>query len=68
MLCLSYRPEAEFIQSIVDKIYSDSTLIVYEDGQIGMGSLVGEMNQKMSAFLSYTGGVGPKTTLFFFFF
>ena len=69
MLYLCYRQkEAEFIRSIVDKIYSDSSLIVYEDGQIGMGSLVEETNQRMFAFLGYAGGVGPKTTLPFFFF
>ncbi|GMY22976.1 serine/threonine-protein kinase/endoribonuclease IRE1a isoform X1 [Fagus crenata] len=37
-LCLSYRPERPdpgWIQTIVDVIYSDSSLIVYEDGQIG---------------------------------
>ena len=69
MLCLSYRQkEAESIRSIVDEIYSDSSLIVYEDGLIGMGSLVEEMNQRMFAFLGYAGGVGPKTTLPFFFF
>ena len=70
MLCLCYRQkEAESIRSIVDKIYSDSSLIVYEDGliAIGMGSLVEEMNQRMFAFSGYAGGVGPKTTLFFFF-
>ncbi|GMY23007.1 hypothetical protein FCV25MIE_18248 [Fagus crenata] len=27
-----WQKEAEFIRSIVDKIYSDSSLIVYEDG------------------------------------
>ena len=65
MLCLSYRQkEAESIRSIVDEIYSDSSLI---DGLIVMGSLVEEMNQRMFAFLSYAGGVGPKTTLLFFF-
>jgi predicted nucleic-acid-binding protein len=68
MLCLSYRPEAEFIQSIVDKIYSDSSLIVYEDGQIGMGSLVEEMNQRIFAFLAYAGGVGPRPLSLFIFF
>ena len=70
MLYLCYRQkEAEFIRSIVDKIYSDSSLIVYEDGQVGMGSLVEEMNQRMSAFLSYAGGVGPRgLSLIFFFF
>jgi hypothetical protein len=35
MLCLSYRSGTVFIQSIVDKIYSDSSLIVYKDGQNG---------------------------------
>ncbi len=68
MLCLCYRPEAEFIRSIVDKIYSDSSLIVYEDGQIGIGSLVEEMIQRMFAFLSYAGGVGPRRLSLIFFF
>jgi hypothetical protein len=68
MLCLSYRPEAEWIQRIVDEIHSDSSLIVYEDGLIGMGSLVEEMNQWMFAFLGYARGVRPKTTFLFFFF
>jgi hypothetical protein len=67
MLCLCYRPEAEWIQRIVDEIYSDSSLIVYEDGQIGMGSLVEEMSQRMSAFLSYAGAVGTRRLSFFFF-
>ena len=66
MLCLSYRPEAEWIQRIVDEISSDSSLIVYEDGQIGMGSLVEEMNRRMFAFLSYAGGMGPRRLSSFF--
>ena len=48
MFCLSYRPEAEFIRSIVHKIFSelisDKRSNVYEDGLVGMGSRVEEMN------------------------
>ena len=67
MLCLCYRQrEAEFIQSFVHEIYSDSRLI---DGLIVMGSLIEETNQRMFAFLGYAGGVGPRRlSLFFLFF
>ena len=69
MLYLCYRQkEAEFIRSIVDKIYSDSSLIVYEDGLIGMGSLVEETNQRMFAFFGICGWSGAQDDSPFFFF
>ena len=47
LLCLYNRPEAEFIQTIVDWIFSElkeKCSIVYEDGFVGIASRVEEMN------------------------
>ena len=47
MLCLYNRPEAEFIRTIVDWIFSelkDKCSIVYEDYLVGIASRVEEMN------------------------
>ena len=67
MLCLSYRPEAEWIQRIVDEISSDSSLIVYEDGQIGDGLSCWGNESEDVRFFVIRGWNGAKTTLFFFF-
>ena len=47
MLCLYNRPEAEFIRTIVDWIFSElkeKCSIVYEDGFVGIASRVEKMN------------------------
>jgi len=47
LLCLYNRPEAEFIRTIVDWIFSelkDKRSIVYEDSFVGIASRVEEMN------------------------
>jgi hypothetical protein len=62
MFCLSYRPEAEFIRSIVHKIFSelinDTRSNVYEDSLVGMGSRVEEMNSYLDLDSNYVRFIG----------
>ena len=73
LLCLSYRPEAEFIRKIVDWIFielKDKCSTVYGDGFVGIGSRVEEMiscldmNSNDVRFIGICGESGMgKTTL-----
>ena len=73
LLCLSYRPEAEFIRKIVDWIFielKDKCSTVYGDGFVGIGSCVEEMiscldmNSNDVRFIGICGESGMgKTTL-----